>query len=86
MTRPAFSARIVSICRETETIRANTVIFHFIYLLKQQGCGTPAVLVEMRGIEPLSESTLTKTSPGADGILHSLTKAHAVMLIGSVAS
>ena len=44
------------------------------------------ILVEMRGIEPLSESTLTKTSPGADGNLHSLTEAHAVMLIGSVAS
>ena len=30
------------------------------------------ILVEMRGVEPLSESTLTKTSPGADGDLHSL--------------
>lgn len=29
-------------------------------------------MVEMRGVEPLSESTLTKTSPGADGDLHSL--------------
>ena len=48
----------------------------------QQDC----ILVEMRGIEPLSESTLTKTSPGADGHFHSLTGAQAVMLGGSVAS
>ena len=44
------------------------------------------MLVEMRGIEPLSESALTRTSPGADGNLHSLTEAHAVMLSGLVAS
>ena len=25
------------------------------------------ILVELRGVEPLSESTLTQTSPGADG-------------------
>ena len=28
--------------------------------------------MEMRGVEPLSESTSTGTSPGADGYLHSL--------------
>ena len=43
-------------------------------------------MVEMRGIEPLSESTLTKTSPGADDDFHSLTEAHSVMLIDLVAS
>ena len=31
------------------------------------------LLVEMGGVEPPSESTLTETSPGADGHLHSLT-------------
>ncbi len=45
-----------------------------------------SILVEMRGIEPLSESTLTGTSPGADGNLHSLTEAYAVILSGLVAS
>ena len=45
-----------------------------------------AFLVEMGGVEPPSESTLTGTSPGADGHLYSLTCAQAVMLTGSVAS
>ena len=44
------------------------------------------VLVEMRGVEPLSESTLTGTSPGADGCLRSLARAGAVTLGDSVAS
>ena len=44
------------------------------------------LLVEMGGVEPPSESTLTGTSPGADGHLYSLTCAQAVMLTGSVAS
>ena len=44
------------------------------------------ILVEMRGVEPLSESTSPETSPGADGNLHSLTQAHAVMLMDLVAS
>ena len=32
-------------------------------------------LVEARGVEPLSESVLTATSPGADAYLHSLAPA-----------
>ncbi len=32
-------------------------------------------VVEMRGVEPLSESTLTETSPGADGYFDSLGEA-----------
>ena len=32
-------------------------------------------MVEARGVEPLSESTSTETSPGADGYLHSLAAA-----------
>ena len=43
-------------------------------------------MVEPRGVEPLSESTLTGTSPGADGCLHSLTQARAVTLLGLVES
>ena len=43
-------------------------------------------LVEVRGVEPLSESTLTGTSPGADGCLHSLVPAGAVTLRDLVAS
>ena len=31
-----------------------------------------AILVELRGIEPLSESNLTGLSPGADDSFHSL--------------
>ena len=45
-----------------------------------------AFLVEARGVEPLSESTLTETSPGADGYLHSLIPARAVTLRDLVAS
>jgi len=43
-------------------------------------------LVEMGGIEPPSESTLTGTSPGADDYLHSLIRAGSVTLTESVAS
>ena len=43
-------------------------------------------MVEMGGIEPPSESTLTETSPGADGHLHSLAPPQAVTLQGLVAS
>ena len=45
-----------------------------------------ANLVEMRGVEPLSESALTETSPGAGGHLHSLVQAQADMLKDLVAS
>ncbi len=44
------------------------------------------LLVEMGGVEPPSESILTGTSPGADGHLHSLIRAQAVMLGDLVAS
>ena len=47
------------------------------------GC---SLLVEARGVEPLSENASTGTSPGADGYLHSLTQAWAVTLRGLVAS
>ena len=43
-------------------------------------------LVEMRGVEPLSENALTGTSPSAGGHLHSLAPAQADMLKGLVAS
>ena len=43
-------------------------------------------LVELRGVEPLSESTSTGTSPSADDHLHSLTQAWVVTLLGLVAS
>ena len=43
-------------------------------------------VVEMGGVEPPSESTLTETSPGADGYLHSLVRAGAVTLTDLVAS
>ena len=43
-------------------------------------------VVEMAGVEPASESTLTGTSPGADGYLYSLASAGAVTLESSVAS
>ena len=48
--------------------------------------GVVIVLVEMGGVEPPSENALTGTSPGADGYLHSLVCAQAVMLTDSVAS
>ena len=44
------------------------------------------LLVEMGGVEPPSESTLTGTSPSAYGQLHSLPCAPAVRLTESVAS
>ena len=43
-------------------------------------------LVEMRGIEPLSESNLERTSPGAVCYLHSLHAAKTNILSVSVAS
>ena len=43
-------------------------------------------MVEMRGVEPLSENALTGTSPSAGGHLHSLAPAQADMLKGLVAS
>ena len=43
-------------------------------------------MVEMRGVEPLSENALTETSPSAFGHLHSLTHAQADTLMGLVAS
>jgi len=43
-------------------------------------------LVEARGVEPLSESTSTTLSPGADGNLHSLLRTSAVKDPDSVAS
>ena len=58
-------------------------------ILKNNGPATKAgllFLVEVRGVEPLSESTLTGTSPGADGPFYSLAMTQAVMLHGSVAS
>ena len=41
---------------------------------KKDGTQQDAILllVEMRGIEPLSENNLTRLSPGAGGYLHSL--------------
>ena len=43
-------------------------------------------VVELRGIEPLSENSLTGLSPGADDYLHSLAGARTVTLSGLVAS
>lgn len=43
-------------------------------------------MVELRGVEPLSENALTGTSPGADSHLHSLTQAWADTLKGLVES
>jgi len=43
-------------------------------------------MVEVRGVEPLSENTLLITSPGADDYLHSLKAAGVVTLRFSVAS
>ena len=43
-------------------------------------------MVEVTGIEPVSESALTETSPGAVGHLHSLILPQADKLQDSVAS
>ena len=39
---------------------------------KEPWCSFCMIVVELRGIEPLSESNLTGLSPGADDYLHSL--------------
>ena len=44
------------------------------------------IVVEMGGVEPPSESTLTGISPGADGYLTSLARARTVTLGDAVAS
>ena len=38
------------------------------------------IMVEVTGVEPVSESALTETSPGAEGHLHSLVLPQAFML------
>lgn len=43
-------------------------------------------MVEVRGVEPLSESTSSETSPGAGDYLNSLDQAQVAMLKVSVAS
>ena len=45
-----------------------------------------SLVVEARGVEPLSESTFTGTSPSAGGRLHSLTQPQAVKLLSLVES
>ena len=54
----------------------------------EQGHRTDGLVLKMevRGIEPLSESTSSETSPGADDYLHSLIRAGTVTLRDSVAS
>ena len=42
--------------------------------------------MEVTGIEPVTESALTETSPGAEGHLHSLVLTQAFMLQDLVAS
>ena len=46
----------------------------------------PFALVEVRGVEPLSENNLTRTSPGAVCYLHSLGGTRTNTLTVSVAS
>ena len=50
------------------------------------GCSFTPPMVEVRGIEPLSESNLEGTSPGAVCYLHSLTAPGTNTLCGLVAS
>ena len=62
-----------------------------IYAKQKQSRGFDNFLIvfdcmEARGVEPLSESALAGTSPGADGYLHSLAQTQAVMLKSLVAS
>ena len=70
---------------EKMTILYNTQDGHSHMNLDELGSSKVA-LVEMAGVEPASESTLTGTSPGADGYLYSLASAGAVTLESSVAS
>ena len=53
---------------------------------KDQALLVLGLVVEMGRIELPSESASSGTSPGADGYLHSLVRAQAVMLADSVAS
>jgi len=50
------------------------------------GCSFTPPMVEPRGVEPLSESNLERTSPGAVCYLHSLIPAGTNTLRESVAS
>lgn len=70
---------------EKMTILYNTQDGHSHMNLDELGSSKVA-LVEMAGVEPASESTLTGTSPGADGYLYSLASAGAVTLESLVAS
>ena len=67
------------------TILCNTQDGHFDVDLKEVS-SLKGHLVEARGVEPLSESTSTGTSPSADGRLHSLAQPQAVKLLSLVES
>ena len=67
------------------TILCNTQDGHFDVDLKELS-SLKGHLVEARGVEPLSESASTGTSPSADGRLHSLTQPQAVKLLSLVES
>ena len=67
------------------TILCNTQDGHFDVDLKEVS-SLKGHLVEARGVEPLSESTFTGTSPSAGGRLHSLTQPQAVKLLSLVES
>ena len=67
------------------TILCNTQDGHFDVDLKELS-SLKGHLVESRGVEPLSESTSTGTSPSADDRLQSLTQPWVVTLLGLVES
>lgn len=67
------------------TILCNTQDGHFDVDLKEVS-SLKGHLVEARGVEPLSESTSTGTSPSAGDHLHSLTQTRVVTLLGLVES
>ena len=69
----------LKMCDYTQKIRTKVRIF-CLHLFCQ--CN----LVEARGVEPLSESTFTGTSPSAGGRLPSLTQPQAVKLLSLVES
>ena len=63
-----------------------TALFLQLNRRRRNRCSPNVDLVEVTGIEPVSESALTETSPGAVGHLHSLILPQADKLQDSVAS
>lgn len=86
MRKREHDASICKVISKNGQVHKKTIKKKIHYFLMLKSSGFYNIMVEVTGIEPVSESALTETSPGADGHLHSLILPQAVMLQDLVAS